>query len=112
MKRIEAIIRPDKIEDVKEALAVLGHSGLTVSDVKGHGVQGGITQQWRGNDYCVDMIPKVSVVVVVHDHELQDAVDSIMCAARTGRIGDGKIFVSTIDEAIRIRTGESGAGSL
>jgi nitrogen regulatory protein P-II 1 len=112
MKRIEAIVRPDKLEAVKLALHDLGHIGVTVSDVKGHGVQGGVAQQWRGEDYHVDLLPKVSVVAVVHDHEAQDAVEAISAAARTGRMGDGKIFVSPVEEVIRIRTGETGAGTL
>jgi nitrogen regulatory protein P-II 1 len=112
MKRIEAIIRPEKLEAVKQALADLGHEGLTVAEVKGHGIQGGVAQQWRGEDYHVDLLPKVSVIAVVHDHESQDAVEAISAAARTGKMGDGKIFVSTVDEVVRIRTGETGAGTL
>lgn len=112
MKRIEAIIRPDKLVDVKEALYGLGHAGLTVTEVKGQGIQRGLTQQWRGHDYSVDLLPKVSIVAVVHDHEAQDAADAIVSAARTGNIGDGKIFITSVDEVIRIRTGEVGSGTL
>jgi nitrogen regulatory protein P-II 1 len=112
MKRIEAIVRPERVEEVKTALVSLGHAGLTVSEVKGHGIQKGITQQWRGQEYCIDLLPKVSVMAVVHDHEVTDAVDAISAAARTGRIGDGKIFVSPVEEVIRIRTGEIGAATL
>jgi nitrogen regulatory protein P-II 1 len=108
MKRIEAIVRPDKLEDVKDALVGLGHAGLTVAEVKGHGIQKGITQQWRGQEYSIDLLPKVCIMAVVHDHEVPDAIEAISAAARTGMIGDGKIFVSTVDEAIRIRTGETG----
>jgi nitrogen regulatory protein P-II 1 len=112
VKRIEAIIRPDRLEAVKLALHDLGHVGLTVSEVRGHGIQGGIAQQWRGEEYHVDLLPKVSVVAVVHDHEAQDAVDAISVAARTGKMGDGKIFVSAVEEVVRIRTGETGPGTL
>jgi nitrogen regulatory protein P-II 1 len=112
MKRIEAIIRPERLEEVKDALLSLGHCGLTVSEVKGHGIQKGITQQWRGQEYRIDLLPKVSVVAVVNDHEVSEAIASISTAARTGRIGDGKIFVSSVEEAIRIRTGEIGVETL
>lgn len=112
MKRIEAIVRPERLEAVKEALVSLGHNGLTVSEVKGHGIQKGITQQWRGEEYVIDLLPKISIVAVVHDHEVQDSVDAIVKAARTDRIGDGKIFVSPVEEAVRIRTGESGPDAL
>lgn len=112
MKRIEAVIRASKVEDVRQALEDLGHHGLTIAEVKGQGVQGGIGQRWRGEEYHVDYLPKVCVVAVVHDHEAQEVVDAVATAARTGRIGDGKIFISTIDEVVRVRTGESGAGTL
>jgi nitrogen regulatory protein P-II 1 len=112
MKRIEAIIRPERLEDVKASLVGLGHAGLTVAEVKGHGIQKGITQQWRGQEYTIDLLPKMSIVAVVHDHEVKDATEAIMNAARTGRIGDGKIFVTPVEDAIRIRTGEAGAETL
>jgi len=112
MKRIEAIVRPERLEAVKDILESLGHSGVTVSEVKGHGIQRGITQQWQGEEYKVDLLPKVSVMAVVNDHEVKDLVDAITKAARTDRIGDGKIFVSTIEEVIRVRTGESGPEAL
>lgn len=112
MKRIQAIVRPDRLEAVKEALVSLGHAGLTVTEVKGHGIQKGVTQQWRGQEYSIDLLPKVSIVAVVHDHEAKDATAAIISAARTGRIGDGKIFITSVEEAIRIRTGEVGAGTL
>jgi nitrogen regulatory protein PII len=112
MKRIEAIVRPDKVEDVKAALLELGHHGVTVTEVKGHGIQDGVAQQWRGEEYRVDLLPKASVVAVVHDHEAKDASEAIIAAARTGRIGDGKIFITSVDEVIRIRTGEAGPGTL
>lgn len=112
MKKVEAIVRPDKLEDVKEALVNLGHAGLTVTEVKGHGIQKGITQHWRGQEYSIDLLPKISIIAVVHDHEVQEVIDSIISVARTDRIGDGKIFVSTIEQAVRIRTGESGPDAL
>jgi nitrogen regulatory protein P-II 1 len=112
VKRIEAIIRPDRLEAVKHALAELGVGGITVYEVKGHGVQKGVTQQWRGQDYSIDLLPKVSLVTIVNDHEAAEVVESIAAAARTERLGDGKIFVSTVDEVVRIRTGESGTSAL
>lgn len=112
MKRIEAIVRPERLEAVKEALTSAGHAGLTVTEVKGHGIQKGITQHWRGQEYCIDLLPKVSVVAVVNDHEVADVVEAIVAAARTDRIGDGKIFVSPVEQVIRIRTGESGTDAL
>jgi len=112
MKRIEAIIRPESLEPVKEALIGLGHAGLTVTEVKGHGIQKGITQHWRGQEYSIDLLPKVSIVAVVNDHEVSDVIESITSAARTDRIGDGKIFVSPVEQVVRIRTGESGTDAL
>jgi len=109
MKRIEAIFRPERLEDVKEALVGLGHAGLTVVEVKGHGIQKGITQQWRGQEYSIDLLPKILVMAVVHDHEVQDVIEAVSAAARTGMIGDGKIFISPVEEVVRIRTGEIGA---
>ena len=112
MKRIEAIIRPERLEAVKASLAATGATGLTVTEVKGHGVQRGVTQQWRGRDYTVDLLPKVSIMLVVNDHEVGDVVESIASVARTDRIGDGKIFVSSVEQVVRIRTGESGTEAL
>jgi nitrogen regulatory protein P-II 1 len=112
MQRIEAIVRPERLEAVKEALVSLGHNGLTVCEVKGHGIQKGITQQWRGEEYVIDLLPKIQVVAVVHDHEVTDCLDAIVKAARTDRIGDGKIFVSPVTQAVRIRTGETGPAAL
>jgi len=112
MKRVEAIIRPDRLEAVKEALVGLGHAGLTVTEVKGHGIQKGITQQWRGQEYTIDLLPKISVVAVVNDHEVDDVIESIRAVSATDRIGDGKIFVSAIEQVVRIRTGESGPDAL
>jgi nitrogen regulatory protein P-II 1 len=112
MKRIEAIIRPEKVQVVKEALIEMGHAGLTIYDVQGHGTQKGISQQWRGHEYSVDLLPKVALVVVAHDHEVQDIVDVITRIARTDRIGDGKIFVTPVEQVIRVRTGETGSDAL
>ena len=112
MKRIEAIIRPEKVQAVKEALIDMGQGGITIYDVVGHGTQRGISQQWRGQEYQVDLLPKVAVVVVAHDHEVQDIVDVITRIARTDRIGDGKIFVTPVEQVVRVRTGETGAEAL
>jgi nitrogen regulatory protein P-II 1 len=109
MKKIEAIIKPFKLDEVKEALHEVGIKGITVIEAKGFGRQKGHTELYRGAEYVVDFLPKVKIEVVIEDALLERAVEAIMQAAHTGRIGDGKIFVSTIDEAIRIRTGERGA---
>lgn len=106
MKKIEAIIRPFKLEDVKEALSALGVEGMTVSEVKGFGRQKGHTEIYRGSEYTSDFLPKIRVEIVLPDNQVSQAVKVIIESARTGKIGDGKIFVSTIDDAIRIRTGE------
>ena len=108
MKKIEAIIKPFKLDDVKEALHDIGISGLTILEAKGFGRQKGHTELYRGAEYVVDFLPKVKIEVVLDDPMLDAAIEAIQQAANTGRIGDGKIFVSTIDEAIRIRTGETG----
>ena len=108
MKRIEAIIKPFKLEEVKERLRELGVSGMTVSEVKGFGRTGGRTEVYRGSAYVVDFVPKVKIEVVLKDSLVRDVVEAITTAARTGKIGDGKIFVTTIDEVVRIRTGERG----
>ena len=108
MKKIEAIIKPIKLEDVKEALSGLGVEGMTVSEVKGFGRQKGHTEIYRGSEYTVDFLPKIKVEVVLADAQADAAVDAIVKAAKTGKIGDGKVFVSPIDNAIRIRTEETG----
>jgi nitrogen regulatory protein P-II 1 len=108
MKKIEAIIKPFKMEDVKEALAALGVEGMTVSEVKGFGRQKGHTEIYRGSEYTVDFLPKLKLEVVLADANVQPAVEAIIKAAKTGKIGDGKIFVSSIENAIRIRTEETG----
>ena len=109
MKKIEASIKPFKLDEVKEALQDVGIQGITVTEAKGFGRQKGHTELYRGAEYVVDFLPKVKLEVVLEDSLVERAVEAIEQAARTGRIGDGKIFVSAIEEAIRIRTGESGA---
>ncbi|WP_457597369.1 P-II family nitrogen regulator [Hydrogenimonas sp.] len=106
MKKIEAIIKPFKIEEVKEALAEAGINGMTVSEVKGYGRQAGHTELYRGAEYVVDFIPKVKIEVVVKADDVDSVIEKIVAAARTGKIGDGKIFVTDIERVIRIRTGE------
>jgi nitrogen regulatory protein P-II 1 len=112
MKKIEAIIKPFKLDEVKEALADVGVLGLTVTEVKGFGRQKGHTELYRGAEYVVDFLPKVKIEVVGCDVLVSKALEAIERAARTGRIGDGKIFVSTVDEVVRIRTGERGEPAL
>lgn len=108
MKKLEAIIKPFKLEEVKEALAELGIEGMTVSEVKGFGRQKGHTEIYRGSEYTVDFLPKIKVEVVLTDNLLDSAVKAIVNSAKTGKIGDGKIFVSNVEEAVRIRTEETG----
>jgi nitrogen regulatory protein P-II 1 len=112
MKKIEAIIKPFKLDEVKEALQELGVQGMTVLEAKGYGRQKGHTELYRGAEYVVDFLPKIKVEVVIADDQLQAVLEVIQTAARTGRIGDGKIFVSDIAEVVRIRTGESGAAAI
>jgi len=106
LKKIEAVIKPFKIDDVKDALGELGIAGMTITEVKGHGRQKGHTELYRGAEYVVDFVPKVKMEIVVTDERLDDCIRVICAAASTGKVGDGKIFVTTIDQAIRIRTGE------
>jgi nitrogen regulatory protein P-II 1 len=112
MKKIEAIIKPFKLDEAKEALQEIGLQGITVIEAKGFGRQKGHTELYRGAEYVVDFLPKVKIEVVLGDEMVAKAVDAIQRAAKTGRIGDGKIFVSTIEEAIRIRTGETGTDAI
>jgi nitrogen regulatory protein P-II 1 len=107
MKKIEAVIKPFKLDEVREALSEIGVAGLTVTEVKGFGRQKGHTELYRGSEYVVDFLPKVKVEVVIGDALLDAAIDAIIKAARTGKIGDGKIFVSDVSHVIRIRTGET-----
>ena len=112
MKQITAIVKPFKLEEVREGLAECGVTGLTVTEVKGFGRQKGHTELYRGAEYVVDFLPKVKVEVVVEDEQVQRAVEAIEASARTGRIGDGKIFVLPVEQAIRIRTGETGQDAI
>ncbi len=112
MKKIEAIIRHYKLEEVKDALTEVGVKGITVSEVRGFGRQKGHKEQYRGAEYTVDFLPKVKMEVVAADEDVKAVIDTILQTARTGQIGDGKIFVTNLEEAIRIRTGETGAESL
>src|SRR5476651_1011364 len=108
MKKIEAINKPFKLEEVKDALAELGIEGMTITEVKGFGRQKGHTETYRGSEYTVDFLPKIKLEIVLPDKNLEAAVGAILVAAKTGKIGDGKIFVFTVDDAIRIRTNEKG----
>ena len=112
MKKIEAIIKPFKLDEVKEALQEVGLQGITVTEAKGFGRQKGHTELYRGAEYVVDFLPKVKIEVVLADEFVDKAVEAIQNAARTGRIGDGKIFISEITDVVRIRTGESGAAAI
>ncbi|MEA2624808.1 MAG: nitrogen regulatory protein 1 [Candidatus Binatota bacterium] len=112
MKKVEAIIKPFKLDEVKEALSAIGIQGMTVSEVKGFGRQKGHTELYRGAEYVVDFLPKVKIDVIVRDDAVASVVDAIQRAAKTGRIGDGKIFVLPIEEVVRIRTGERGGDAL
>ena len=112
MKKIEAIIKPFKLEEVKENLGLIGIHGMTVTEVKGFGRQKGHTELYRGAEYIVDFLPKVKIEIVVSDEDLDKAVESIQNSAKTGRIGDGKIFVTNLEQVIRIRTGEAGEKAL
>lgn len=107
MKRVEAVIKPFKLEDVKDALAEIGITGMTVSEVKGYGRQKGHSELYRGAEYVVDFLPKIKMEMVVDDENVEQVINTIVEAARTGKIGDGKIFVSDIEKIIRIRTGET-----
>ena len=112
MKKIEAIIKPFKLDEVREALSEIGVSGLTVTEVKGFGRQKGHTELYRGAEYVVDFLPKVKVEVIVADGLVERAIEAVIKAARTGKIGDGKIFVTTVEQVVRIRTGESGEAAV
>jgi len=112
MKKIEAIIKPFKLDEVKEALQEIGLQGITVIEAKGFGRQKGHTELYRGAEYVVDFLPKVKVEVILTDDQLDKAIEAIQKAAKTGRIGDGKMFISNVEEAIRIRTGETGSDAV
>lgn len=112
MKKVEAIIKPFKLDEVKDELNNIGVLGLTVIEVKGYGRQKGHTELYRGAEYAVDFLPKIKIELIITDELVEDVIDVIKSKAHTGRIGDGKIFISTIDEVIRIRTGESGKSAI
>ena len=112
MKKVEAIVKPFKLDEVKEALQELGLQGLTVFEAKGFGRQKGHTELYRGAEYVVDILPKVKIELIIEDSQLEAVIDAIQKSALTGKIGDGKIFVSSIDDAIRIRTGERGSEAI
>ncbi|MCL2075923.1 MAG: P-II family nitrogen regulator [Betaproteobacteria bacterium] len=112
MKKIEAIIKPFKLDDVREAISAFGVTGLTVTEVKGFGRQKGHTELYRGAEYVVDFLPKLKIEAVVADDIVEAVIDAIVKAASTGKIGDGKIFISPVEQAIRIRTGETGEGAV
>lgn len=112
MKKVEAIIKPFKLDEVKEALQEIGLQGITITEVKGFGRQKGHTELYRGAEYVVDFLPKVKLEIIVEDGDVDRTVDAICHAARTGRIGDGKIFVTPVEEVIRIRTGERGTDAI
>ncbi len=112
MKKIEAIIKPFKLDEVKEALHEIGLQGITVLEARGFGRQKGHTELYRGAEYVVDFLPKVKIEIVLDDNQVEQAIEAITNAARTGRIGDGKIFVTSVEQAIRIRTGETGTEAI
>lgn len=112
MKKVEAIIKPFKLDDVKEALTEIGVQGMTITEVKGFGRQKGHTEIYRGAEYLIDFLPKCKIEVIVPEKILREVVETIERTARTGKIGDGKIFVTTVDEALRIRTGDTGENAL
>ena len=112
MKKIEAIIKPFKLEEVKDALGEIGIEGMTVTEVKGFGRQKGHTEIYRGSEYTVDFLPKIKIELVLADEKLDEAVDAIVKTAKTGKIGDGKVFVSIVEEAVRIRTEEKGVAAV
>jgi nitrogen regulatory protein P-II 1 len=112
MKKIEAVLKPFKLDEVREALSEVGITGLTVTEVKGFGRQKGHTELYRGAEYVVDFLPKVKVEVIAADKDVQNCIDAIIKAARTGKIGDGKIFVNTVEQVVRIRTGETNEAAI
>jgi len=112
MKKIEAVIRPEKLDEVRKAIEAVGYPGITLTEAEGHGKQKGVVQQWRGETYRVDFLPKVKLEIVAGDADTERIVQAIIKAAKTGAVGDGKIFVSDIRDAVKIRTGERGEGAL
>jgi nitrogen regulatory protein P-II 1 len=112
MRKIEAVIRPEKLDDVRKAIEAVGYPGVTITEAEGHGKQKGVVQQWRGETYRVEFLPKVKLELVVSDSDVEKIIQAIIKAAKTGSVGDGKIFVSDIRDAIKIRTGERGEVAL
>jgi nitrogen regulatory protein P-II 1 len=112
MKKIEAIVRPEKLDDVRKALEKAGYPGMTITEVEGHGKQKGVTRQWRGESYKVDLLPKAKIEIVVSDKDADRTIGAITSAAKTGSVGDGKIFISDVDQVVRIRTGDKGDDAL
>jgi len=112
MKKIEAIIRPEKLDEVRKAIEAVGYPGITITEAEGHGKQKGVTQQWRGETYRVEFLPKVKLEIVVAESDAEQMMKAITTAARTGSVGDGKIFVSDVRDVVRIRTGERGEQAL
>ena len=112
MKKIEAIIRPEKIDDVRQAIEAVGYPGITITEAQGHGKQKGVVQQWRGESYRVEFLPKVKLELVVGDSDVERIVQAIIQSAKTGAVGDGKIFVSDVRDVVKIRTGERGESAI
>ncbi len=112
MKKIEAIVRPERLGLVRKALEELGYPGVTISEVKGHGKESGLTEQWRGQEYRVELLPRVKIEIVVLDEDAAKTLHAIVRSARTGETGDGKIFVLPVDNAVRVRTGEEGENAI
>src|SRR3989338_11526904 len=112
MKKIEAIVRPEKVDEVRKAIEAVGYPGLTITEAQGHGKQKGVVQQWRGETYRVEFLPKVKLEIVVGDADVERIVKAVIAAAKTGSVGDGKIFVSDVRDVIKIRTGERGEEAL
>ena len=112
MKKIEAIVRPEKVDDVRKALEKAGYPGVTITEVEGHGKQKGVTRQWRGESYTVDLLPKVKFEIAASDKDAERIISAISSASKTGAVGDGKIFVTEIKDVVRIRTGERGEEAL
>ena len=112
MKKIEAIVRPEKVDDVRRALEKSGYPGMTITEVQGHGKQKGVTQQWRGESYTVNLLPKVKLELVVSDKDAERLINVLASTAKTGAVGDGKIFIAEVKDVVRIRTGEKGEDAI
>ncbi len=112
MKKIEAIIRPERLKLVRKALEEMGYPGMTISEVKGHGKEAGLTEQWRGQEYRVELLDRIKIEIVVLDEDVARTLNAIIRSARTGEMGDGKIFVLPVDDAVRVRTGDTGENAI